>query len=147
MQGGMDLIGGDAAIEQSSGHGASMQVDGGSVKPAGRNAIRKPKASRVHNMSSDGSRYTDIRTGYDCCIGSFAGRPCTSQGVWCSQHKNKVHQCYRCLGHDHGGDQCRLESPPSNNTALRLTGQFAQQKGKSKGTPKGKKGKSKSHPY
>eukprot|EP00435_Cladocopium_sp_Y103_P074415 s25_g48.t1 len=70
------------------------------------------RTGRVHNIQ-DG-KYTHNRTGYAICAGYNNGQCSNStQGVWCAQQWDTVHQCDRCLG-AHPSSRCphtELQTP------------------------------------
>lgn len=70
------------------------------------------RTGRVHNIQ-DG-KYTHNRTGYAICSG-FNNSQCanSTQGIWCTQQWDTVHQCDRCLG-SHPSSRCphtELQTP------------------------------------
>ena len=83
-------------------------------------------------MKLGNGKYLLNRTGYRLCEGFQAGECSqTTNGIWCSQAWDAVHQCDRCLG-NHGSKSCPRKE-------MVVPG-FAKSKGSGKGSGKGKKG-------
>ena len=105
--------------------------------PQAQQGMRPRNASRSGRLNNtEDGKYVTNRTGHKICIGYNEER-CnqTSQGIWCSQQWDTVHQCLRCLG-GHPVTKCPHKEMPK-------PGFLKTDKGKGKG----RKGKGARPPY
>eukprot|EP00435_Cladocopium_sp_Y103_P048512 s1251_g14.t1 len=138
----LEVVEGDAKV---AGIPASSSAGPRETAPApARLATERPirprnsnRTGRVHNIQ-DG-KYTHNRTGYAICAGYNNGQCSNStQGVWCAQQWDTVHQCDRCLG-AHPSTRCP-------HTELQTPGFIKNSKGGKKGRGAGR-GKGNRPPY
>eukprot|EP00435_Cladocopium_sp_Y103_P052243 s2443_g16.t1 len=131
-----EVLDGDAKVASAPASSSGQrEVTPAPARMTAEKAIRPRNANRtgrVHNIQ-DG-KYTHNRTGYAICAGYNSGQ-CTAstQGIWCSQQWDTVHQCDRCLG-AHPSSRCP-------HADLQTPGFVKNAKGGKKGRGRGGKGK------
>eukprot|EP00435_Cladocopium_sp_Y103_P026713 s4904_g6.t1 len=137
-----EILEGDAKVAgQPSSAAGPRETVPGPARMANERPVRPRntnRTGRVHNIQ-DG-KYTHNRTGYAICAGYNSGQCSTStQGVWCSQQWDTVHQCDRCLG-AHPSSRCP-------HAELQTPGFVKNAKGGRKGKSGGRGAKGKRPPY
>ena len=132
-----DMVEGDAAVKGASvpqnprdtqmGPSRMATTPASSVQPRTR---KENRSGRIHQVEE--GKYTKNRTGYRLCDGFQTG-DCqqTSNGIWCPQQWDVVHQCSKCLG-NHPAKSCHHKD-------LQVPG-FVKKAEKGKGRGKSKKG-------
>ena len=131
-----DIVDGDAKVATPNPGGAarSEASDPARLERAHELRLHPRKDNRTgrHHQVHDG-KYTANRTGFKIRVGYNQGTcNATSNGIWCKEQWNTVHQCDRCLG-NHPSLNCPHKEMPVPG--------FVKSDSVKKGKGKGKKGK------
>ena len=132
-----EILQGDATTNSSKGGPRETAPNASRIAEQAQSSSMRPRnTSRTGRLNNvENGRYTTNRTGYKICAG-YNDDKCTqaSQGIWCTQSWDTVHQCSRCLG-SHPVSKCPHSDMPKPGF-LKGPG-----KGRGKGGRKGRSGR------